>query len=104
MGFLFSLKGMAVSFEKVRDQAESESVKGGKDQTKLLRNLDARQRKALGLLSTPLIRRVELLGFGRQVRQAVRQAGCWISCATVLSVPTVTLMRAKSSGVTSCPL
>jgi Fic family protein len=45
----YFIEGMAISFEKVRDQAENESVKGGKDQTKLLRNLDARQRKALAL-------------------------------------------------------
>jgi hypothetical protein len=39
----YFIEGMAVSFEKVRDQARSESAKGGKDQTRILRNLDARQ-------------------------------------------------------------
>jgi Fic family protein len=45
----YFIEGMAVSFEKVRDQARSESRKGGKDQTRILRNLDTRQRKALTL-------------------------------------------------------
>jgi len=45
----YFIEGMADSFEKVRNQAESESVRGGKDQTRVLRNLDARQRKALAL-------------------------------------------------------
>jgi len=41
--------GMAEAFEKVRDQAAAESATGAQDQSKLLRNLDARQRRALGL-------------------------------------------------------
>ncbi len=45
----YFIEGMAVSFENVRERAEDESAKGGKDKTKLLRNLDARQRKALAL-------------------------------------------------------
>jgi len=40
---------MAVSFEKVRDQAVREAGRGGRDQAKLLRNLDARQRRVLVL-------------------------------------------------------
>jgi Fic family protein len=42
-------EGMAVSFEKVRDQAVREAGRGGRDQSRLLRSLDARQRRALML-------------------------------------------------------
>lgn len=42
-------EGMAEAFEKVRDQAQAEQSKGHKDQSRLLRALDAKQRKALAL-------------------------------------------------------
>src|SRR5204863_7850715 len=45
----YFIEGMATSFDKVRDQALREAEKGGKDQSKLLRNLDSKQRKALAL-------------------------------------------------------
>ena len=45
----YFIEGMATSFEKVRDQALREAEKGGKDQSRLLRNLDSKQRKALAL-------------------------------------------------------
>ncbi len=45
----YFIEGMAASFEKVRDQALREAERGRKDQSKLLRNLDARQRRALTL-------------------------------------------------------
>src|ERR1700675_1537332 len=45
----YFIEGMATSFEKVRDQALRETEKGGKDQSKLLRDLDAKQRRALTL-------------------------------------------------------
>src|SRR5260370_31196980 len=45
----YFIEGMATSFEKVRDQAQREAEKGAKDQSKLLRNLDAKQRRALTL-------------------------------------------------------
>jgi Fic family protein len=45
----YFIEGMAMSFEKVRDQAQLEAEKGGKDQSKLLRNLDSKQRRALTL-------------------------------------------------------
>jgi Fic family protein len=45
----YFIEGMATSFEKVRDQALREAEKGGKDQSKLMRNLDAKQRRALTL-------------------------------------------------------
>jgi Fic family protein len=45
----YFIDGMATSFAKVRDQALSEAEPGGKDQSKVLRNLDAKQRRALAL-------------------------------------------------------
>lgn len=45
----YFIDGMATSFEKVRDQARREAERGGKDQSKVLRNLDAKQRRALAL-------------------------------------------------------
>jgi Fic family protein len=41
--------GMAVSFQKVETQARAEAGRGGEDQTRVLRKLDARQRRALAL-------------------------------------------------------
>src|SRR5206468_1293133 len=46
----YFIEGMATSFEKVRDQALREAGKGGKDHSRLLRNLDSKQRRALTLL------------------------------------------------------
>jgi Fic family protein len=45
----YFIEGMATSFEKVRDQAQREAEKGSKDQSKVLRNLDSKQRRALTL-------------------------------------------------------
>ncbi|MBN1932688.1 MAG: Fic family protein [Desulfobacterales bacterium] len=46
---VYFIEGMAEAFEKVRDQAQREQRWGGKDQTMLLRTLDAKQRKVLPL-------------------------------------------------------
>lgn len=45
-------EGMADSFEKVREQASREATARGPDQSALLRNLDARQRKVLALFES----------------------------------------------------
>jgi len=45
----YFIEGMATSFEKVRDQALREAERGRKDQSKVLRNLDAKQRRVLTL-------------------------------------------------------
>jgi Fic family protein len=45
----YFIEGMAASFEKVRDQAIREAKSGGRDQSKLLRSLDPRQRQVLTL-------------------------------------------------------
>jgi Fic family protein len=48
----YFIEGMASSFESVRNQAVREAEKGGKDRSKLLRNLDSKQRRALTLFET----------------------------------------------------
>lgn len=45
----YFIDGMAAAFEKVKNQAQREARKGGKDQSKGLRDLDAKQRKVLML-------------------------------------------------------
>lgn len=45
----YFVAGMAASFERVQAQAQGEAARGGKDQSRLLRTLDMRQRKALAL-------------------------------------------------------
>lgn len=45
----YFIDGMAESFEKVREQAKREAETGAADRSRLLRDLDARQRKALSL-------------------------------------------------------
>ena len=45
----YFIDGVADAFEKVRDQTLREARRGGKDQTRALRDLAARQRKALSL-------------------------------------------------------
>ena len=48
----YFIEGMAISFEKVHGQAQRESAVGGRDQSWLLRNLDAKQKKALTLFES----------------------------------------------------
>jgi Fic family protein len=48
----YFIVGMATSFEKVHDQALREAERGGKDQSRVLRNLDSKQRRALTLFQT----------------------------------------------------
>jgi len=76
----YFIEDMAVSFEKVRDQAESESAKGSKDQTRILRNLDARQRKALALFrrSREITSREIGALFGFQPRTAALLCQRWM--------------------------
>jgi Fic family protein len=45
----YFVEGMAVSFQKVETQARTEAARGGADQTRALRKLDVRQRRALAL-------------------------------------------------------
>src|SRR5580700_2830916 len=48
----YFIEGMATSFEKVHGQALRAAEKGGKDQSRVLRNLDSKQRRALTLFAT----------------------------------------------------
>ena len=45
----YFIEGMVVAFEKVHAQATVEAGRGGKDQSRLLRELDAKQRRTLAL-------------------------------------------------------
>lgn len=47
----YFIEGMASSFEKVEAQAQQEAAKGGGDQSRLLRDLDPKQRKAIPLFA-----------------------------------------------------
>ena len=47
----YFVEGMASSFEKVQVQAQREAAAGGGDQSRLLRDLDAKQRKAISLFA-----------------------------------------------------
>jgi len=47
----YFIEGMASSFEKVQAQAQQEAAKGGSDQSRLLRDLHAKQRKAISLFA-----------------------------------------------------
>jgi Fic family protein len=76
----YFIEGMATSFEKVRDQALREAEKGGKDQSRLLRNLDARQRRALVLFqnSREIVARDLADLFGYQARTAALLCQRWV--------------------------
>ena len=71
---------MAASFEKVRDQALREAERGGKDQSRLLRNLDSRQRKALTLFrqSREIAARDVAELFGLKPRSAALLCQRWV--------------------------
>jgi Fic family protein len=47
----YFIEGTASSFEKVQTHAQQEAAKGGSDQSRLLRDLDAKQRKAISLFA-----------------------------------------------------
>jgi len=76
----YFIEGMATSFEKVRDQALREAGKGGKDQSKLLRNLDAKQRLALTLFQRSREVTAKDLGelFGYKPRTAALLCQRWV--------------------------
>ncbi len=76
----YFIEGMAVSFENVRDQAKSESTKGSKDRTQLLRTLDARQRKVLELFHRSREITAKEIGalFGFQPRTAALLCQRWV--------------------------
>jgi len=76
----YFIEGMATSFENVRNQAVREAEKGGKDRSKLLRNLDSRQRRGLTLFETSreiTARDVAAL-FGYRPRNAALLCRRWV--------------------------
>jgi Fic family protein len=76
----YFIEGMATSFEKVRDQALREAERGGKDQSKALRNLDAKQRRALTLFqkSREITAKDVAKLFGYQPRTATLRCQRWV--------------------------
>ena len=77
---VYFIEGMATSFEKVRDQALREAERGGKDQSKVLRNLDAKQRRALTLFqkSREITAKDIAELFGYQPRTATLLCQRWV--------------------------
>jgi Fic family protein len=75
----YFIGGMATSFEKARGQALREAEKGGKDQSRLLRYLDARQRKVLTLFqrSREIAAKDVARRFGLQPRTAALLCQRW---------------------------
>jgi Fic family protein len=76
----YFIDGMAHAFEKVRDQAMAEEGKGRQDQSKALRDLDARQRKALTLFEQSRIVTAKDIGalFGFKPRSASAFCQRWV--------------------------
>ena len=76
----YFVEGMATSFEKVRDHALREAGRGGKDQSKALRNLDAKQRRALVLFrkSREITAKDVAQLFGYQPRTATLLCQRWV--------------------------
>jgi Fic family protein len=76
----YFIEGMAASFEKVHAQAKRESAAGGRDQSRLLRNLDVKQRKALTLFedSRAITARDVAVLFGFQQRTASALCQRWV--------------------------
>lgn len=77
---VYFIEGMATAFEKVRDQALREAEKGGRDQSKLLRHLDAKQRRALTLFqrSREIAARDVAELFGYRPRTAALLCQRWV--------------------------
>ena len=76
----YFIESMATSFEKARCQALREAERGGKDQSKLLRNLDNKQRLALTLFKESReITAKDVAGlFGYQPRTAALLCQRWV--------------------------
>jgi Fic family protein len=76
----YFIEGMATSFEKVRDQALREVQRGGKDQSKLLRNLNSKQRRALALfqMSREVVAKDVAGLFGYKPRTAALLCQRWV--------------------------
>jgi Fic family protein len=76
----YFIEGMATSFEKIREQAQREAGTGNRDQSRLLRNLDSKQRKVLLLFaeSREVSAREIADLFGVQQRTAAALCQRWV--------------------------
>ncbi len=76
----YFIEGMTASFEKVREQAQREAGTGTRDRSRLLRNLDSKQRKALTLFTESReVTAREIAGlFGIQQRTAAALCQRWV--------------------------
>jgi Fic family protein len=76
----YFIEGMATSFEKVHEQAKREAETGSRDQSRLLRDLDAKQRKVLTLFerSREVTARDIAALFGFQPRTAAALCQHWV--------------------------
>ena len=71
---------MATSFEKVREHALREAERGRKDQSKLLRDLDAKQRRGLALFQQSRVITAKDVAelFGNRPRTAALLCQRWV--------------------------
>ena len=76
----YFVEGMAISYQKVEAQARAESGRGGSDQTRVLRRLDSRQRRALELFERSQEVTAKEIGdlFGLQSRAAAVLCQSWV--------------------------
>jgi Fic family protein len=76
----YFIAGMADSFEKVMAEARREAARGSRDQTAALRNLDARQRRALALFRNTRVIAAKDIGelFGLKPRSTAILCRKWV--------------------------
>ena len=98
----YFIEGMATSFEKVRDQALREAEKGARDQSKLLRNLDAKQRRALTLFqkSREIVAKDVAALFGYKPRTAALLCQRWVEKGFLEATDTAKKSRRYKLGDT----
>ncbi|MBI4906433.1 MAG: Fic family protein [Acidobacteria bacterium] len=84
----YFIAGMADAFERVQGQAARASAAGATDQSKLLRGLDARQRRALHLFRSSREITAKEIGalFGYQPRTATQLCRRWVSNGFLVTV------------------
>jgi Fic family protein len=82
----YFITGMATSFEKVHEEVKREASSGGSDQARLLRNLDAKQRKALTLFEKSREVTAKEIGtlFGFRPRTSALLCQRWASAGFLL--------------------
>jgi Fic family protein len=102
----YFIEGMATSFERVRDQALREARKGGKDQAQLLRNLDAKQRKALALFEKSREITAKDIGklFGYKPRTAALLCQRWVQNGFLETVDPAKKSRRYTLGEAYTPI